>query len=191
MRLFAENFLKGKYADCLEFLNKMKPQLLLDIHFSSCVESVYAAIKDQIFVLSFLPYKTLDMHKLSHTLRMNVIEIESIISKLISKKIIPARIDSQTKTLQRLLQDDRQKTMEKILNLTEKHTREVKRGILRLSLMQHGMIVSRKNSNVSKHNNFHSMQVNEGEISQIEQYQDDDEFEDSDSYREMMIHDEI
>jgi len=147
VRSFSQNFLSGQYADCLEWLTTVRPQLLLDIHIAHCADTIISLIKDQVFIQQFSPYKSMDMNKMAASLRMPIETIEMSVESLISKGQIPARIDSQTKTMHRNECDERTNTLERILSLANKHAREMRRNMLRLSLMEHDLQVTSKESN--------------------------------------------
>jgi hypothetical protein len=53
-----------------------------------------------------------------------------------------ARIDSQSKIIHSRETNDRYNTIQKVLQLTNRHNKEIRRGLLRLSLMQNGLSVT-------------------------------------------------
>ena len=63
-------------------------------------------------------------------------------ASLISKGRMHARIDSQSKIIHSRETNDRYNTIQKVLQLTNRHNKEIRRGLLRLSLMQNGLSVT-------------------------------------------------
>ena len=141
-RQLVDNFFAGKYGDCLAYLERIRPELLLDIHLSKHVVPLIAQITERIVLQFFSPYSSLDLNRMATTLNMNAADLEVSVATLISTGKISARIDSQSKTLHRRQHDVRSLTLEKVERLSAKHLTEIKRGILRLSVMQHGLQVS-------------------------------------------------
>jgi hypothetical protein len=83
---------------------------------------------------------------MADTMSMDISRLERLVADLISKDKISARIDSQRKTLHRRQHDVRSVAIGKVLRLAEKNCVEVKRGILRLSLMQHNFCVPQRDT---------------------------------------------
>lgn len=64
-----------------------------------------------------------------------------------------ARIDSQTKIIHSRETNDRYNTIQKVMQLTKSHHKEICKGLLRLSLLQHGLSVSSGDKNLSQSTN--------------------------------------
>ena len=143
------SFFAGKYGECLSYFKTFQSELLLDLHLAKHVAPLIAQITERMILLYFSPYSSVDMNRMALALNMDIVTLEKSIASLISNNKISARIDSQSKTLHRREYDVRFDTMEKIERLSSKHLREVKRGILRLSVMQHGFQVPSRESAAS------------------------------------------
>ena len=61
---------------------------------------------------------------------------------LISQGRMHARIDSESKIIYSRETNDRYNTIQKVLQLTKQHNKDIRRGLLRLSLMENGLSVS-------------------------------------------------
>ena len=72
-------------------------------------------------------------------------KLEKDVASLITRGQLPARIDSHTKTLHRIQQEVRAVTVDRVLKVSQRHMGEIKRGILRLSVLQHGLQVPSAN----------------------------------------------
>mmetsp|Transcript_23453 Transcript_23453/g.22600 ORF Transcript_23453/g.22600 Transcript_23453/m.22600 type:complete len:541 (+) Transcript_23453:7-1629(+) len=156
VRLLVDNFFSGKYGDCLSYLESIKSELLLDLHLSKHVVSLISQITERVIIQYFFPYSSVDLNRMSSQLNLPFIALEKSLSSLISKDIISARIDSQSKTLIRKQSDVRSVTMEKVLKLSETHVRDLKRGMLRLSVMKDGLQVTNKDDKIAKDAQFTS-----------------------------------
>ncbi len=146
IKAFAHNFYNGRYVECFTWLNIVTPQLNLDIYLSPIITDLLRSIKDQLFIRYFTPYKTIDMRKMAAKMELTLENVEDIIAKLISRQLLPARIDSETKTVHRNEQDDRRVAISKILEVAAKHGQDVRNSLLNLSVLQHGLMVVSKDS---------------------------------------------
>ena len=160
------DFFMGKYGDCLSYLKEIQSELLLDIHLSKHANTLISKITERIILQYFSPYSSVDMNRMAETLNMNVGMLEKTVAALISNDKMLARIDSQSKTLHLRQDDVRTITLEKVERLSAKHLTEVKRGILRLSVTQHGLqVTGRENASGIRRGNQNSSSSNQSEIS--------------------------
>lgn len=153
IKYILNSFFAGKYGDCLSYLARIESELKLDVHLSRHVEPLISQITERMILLYFSPYSSVDMNRMAVALNMNIVQLEKSVAALIACDKIPARIDSQSKTLHRRQHDVRSVTIEKVERLSAKHLREVKRGILRLSVMQERFQVPSKDSSIGVRSN--------------------------------------
>jgi len=143
VRIFAQDYLAGNFDSCLKFLTTYKPQFLLEINLSSSVEELYRLITNQIVVQYMTPYSVVDLVKMSQRLNLNQVELEKLIAALVSSRKLSGKIDSLCNCFHR--QDDEgtltTTTVEHLLRVATKNQHDVKKSILRLSLMQHSFSV--------------------------------------------------
>jgi len=137
-------FVVSNFGACLIHLDMLKPQLLLDIHMHKFAEDLCVQISDRILVQYFSPYLSVDLRRMAEAFGYDVNILEKSLAALIAKGRLPARIDSQAKTMYRRQTDDRHEAMAKVKHLSKLHTSELRRGILRLSLLQNSFAVSTK-----------------------------------------------
>eukprot|EP01036_Dinobryon_divergens_P027801 gene27801-36629_t len=135
------DFYSGRYSQCLRRLNQLKPRLLLDLHLSRHVPALYAMIADRCILQYSTPYSVIDMNRMSSTLDIDIVHLETLVEKLVADGKIRATIDSQTKTIQQRSVDMQSVSTRKVLQLSEMYANRLKRDILHLSLLQHGFIV--------------------------------------------------
>lgn len=166
MRKLVNDFFMGKYGDCLTYLKEIQSELLLDIHLSKHANTLISKITERIILQYFSPYSSVDMNRMAETLNMNIGMLEKTVAALISNDKMLARIDSQSKTLHLRQDDVRTITLEKVERLSAKHLTEVKRGILRLSVTQHGLqVTGRENVSGIRRGNQNTSSSNQSEIS--------------------------
>jgi COP9 signalosome complex subunit 1 len=166
MRKLVNDFFMGKYGDCLTYLKEIQSELLLDIHLSKHANTLISKITERIILQYFSPYSSVDMNRMAETLNMNISMLEKTVAALISNDKMLARIDSQSKTLHLRQDDVRTITLEKVERLSAKHLTEVKRGILRLSVTQHGLqVTGRENASGIRRGNQNNSSSNQSEIS--------------------------
>eukprot|EP01041_Mallomonas_annulata_P007392 gene7392-15090_t len=144
VRILANDFINGNYSNVFKYLEQIKNQLLLDIHLYKYIDTLYATITDKVIIQYFSVYDAVDLRQMSIKLGMESSILIEKLSKLISNDLLSARIDSQTQTLHRRLHNDRHVTVEKVLHMSNQSVRDVRRALLRLSLMQHGFSISHK-----------------------------------------------
>ena len=139
-------FVQSSYGACLQHLEMLKPQLLLDLHLHKFADELCTLISDRVLIQYFTPYQSVSLNIMAEAFGKDVPSLEIALAQLISKGHLPARIDSQAKTMHRRHADDRHETVNKVKHLAKMHTSEIRRGILRLSLLQNGFVVSSKES---------------------------------------------
>lgn len=98
------------------------------------------------------------MRKMASSLKLPLTEVEEIVASLISKGSMHARIDSESKIIHSRETDERYDTIQKVIQLTNQHKKEICKGILRLSLSKNGLSVSIGDKNASQ-----SQYINEEE----------------------------
>lgn len=146
VRNLIQSFCQSNYGACLLLLEALKPQLLMDLHLHAHAHTLCALVSDRILVQYFTPYQAIDLGRMAEAFAMDLPTLERLTAQLISRGQLAARIDSQNKTLHRRTTDDRRATLAKVQRLATMHTAEVRRGILRLSLVKNGFVVSAKES---------------------------------------------
>ena len=139
-------FVQSSYGACLQHLEMLKPQLLLDLHLHKFADELCTLISDRVLIQYFTPYQSVSLNIMAEAFGKDVPSLEIALAQLISKGHLPARIDSQAKTMHRRGIDERHETVNKVKHLAKMHTSEIRRGILRLSLLQNGFVVSSKTS---------------------------------------------
>ena len=61
MRELISDFYSSRYTSLLQYLDGLKPSLLLDIHLHDHVDSLFGQIRSKALVQYFSPYSSVDM----------------------------------------------------------------------------------------------------------------------------------
>ena len=124
-----------------QVLEKLKPDLLLDIHLHDHVEALYADVRSKALIQYFSPFVTVDMKLMADAFNTPVMDLERELAKLIMAGQIPARIDSHNKVLHARHADQRTSTFQKALAMGDDYVRDSMALLLRINLMRHDFIV--------------------------------------------------
>eukprot|EP01117_Protostelium_nocturnum_P003806 TRINITY_DN15067_c0_g1_i1.p1 TRINITY_DN15067_c0_g1~~TRINITY_DN15067_c0_g1_i1.p1 ORF type:complete len:444 (+),score=172.86 TRINITY_DN15067_c0_g1_i1:156-1487(+) len=135
------DFYSSRYASCLKHLEKIKPILLLDLHLSQHVESLYQKIRSKALIQYFSPFTSVDLNTMAAAFNTNVNGLEKELSTLIVDGSIQARIDSHNKRLYARKMDQRSSTFQKALNIGEEYEENTKAILLRINLLRSEVVV--------------------------------------------------
>jgi len=150
LREIITGFYQGRYSDCLQALESLKPTLLLDIYFREHVESLYADIRVKALIQYSSPFSSVNIITMAESFNCAVSDLESELSKLIMEDKIQARIDSHSKVLYARYTDRRATTFQQALLLAGEYQQEMAGFILRTNLLQRDFIVrARKETGTS------------------------------------------
>ena len=122
-------------------LEKLKPDLLLDLHLHDHVEALYADVRSKALIQYFSPFVTVDMKLMADAFNTPVMDLERELAKLIMAGQIPARIDSHNKVLHARHADQRTATFQKALAMGDDYVRDSMALLLRINLMRHDFVV--------------------------------------------------
>ncbi|TPX34998.1 hypothetical protein SmJEL517_g02516 [Synchytrium microbalum] len=135
------SFYNSKYATCLQIMNRMKNDLLLDFYLSNHVDILMANIRKKALVQYFSPFQSVDMNKMATAFNTTVAQLEPEIAVLIQENAIQARIDSHNKVLRVKKTDQRTKIFEKSLEMGADYEKQAKYMLLRMKLIKADMVV--------------------------------------------------
>lgn len=141
LRDILHKFYASKYATCLDQLQQMKDNLLLDIFLSPHVEKLYSQIRNRALIQYFSPYVSADLHKMAASFNTTVPLLEDELTQLILDGQISARIDSRAKVLHARDVDHRCSTFEKALEIGRQYERRTKAVMIRALVLQNQLQV--------------------------------------------------
>eukprot|EP00039_Didymoeca_costata_P023820 m.8438 g.8438 ORF g.8438 m.8438 type:complete len:452 (-) comp3892_c0_seq1:126-1481(-) len=141
VRELLKAFCSSRYAKCLNLLNTMKSDLLLDIYLEYHINDLYERIREKALVQYFSPFLSVDMNKMAESFNCSVKELEKDLIKLISKGKIQARIDSDKKILHARTVNKRTSTFAEAMQLADYYDVHSKGILLRAAMMRNNLMV--------------------------------------------------
>ncbi|CAN8254067.1 unnamed protein product [Cochlearia groenlandica] len=137
VRELINDFYSSRYASCLEYLESLKANLLLDIHLHDHVDTLYEQIRKKALIQYTLPFVSVDLTRMADAFKTNVSGLEKELEALITDNQIQARIDSHNKILFARNADKRNATFQKVLQMGNEFDRDSRAMMLRASLLKH------------------------------------------------------
>ncbi|KAL0411962.1 UNVERIFIED_CONTAM: COP9 signalosome complex subunit [Sesamum latifolium] len=137
IRELINDFYSGRYASCMEHLENLKSNLLLDIHLHDHLKTLYEQIRSKALSQYVHPFVSVDLHMMASAFKTRVTDLEKELEALITNNQIKARIDSQNKILYAQHADQRNSTFQRVLQTESEFDREVRTMLLRASLLKH------------------------------------------------------
>ncbi|KAG0349349.1 cop9 signalosome complex subunit [Podila humilis] len=141
IRDLIQGFYNSNYSVCLDVMEKWKSDYLIDIHLHSHIEALYNNIRKKALVQFASPFLTVDLTKMAMSFATTVPVLEQELVSLIVAGQIEARIDSQQKILWAKQANKRSNIFEKTKAMGQEYERESKALVLRIQMMNHGLVV--------------------------------------------------
>jgi len=141
VREMINDFYSSKYASCIAHLDKLKGDLMLDIHLNDHVETLYQKIRSKALTQYFSPYVSVDLNTMAAAFNTTVIGIEKEFAKLIMDGSISARIDSHNKRLYARHTDQRSSTFQNAMKMGDDYQRNVNAMLMRVNLLRSEFVV--------------------------------------------------
>lgn len=136
VRELINDFYSSRYASCLEYLENLKANLLLDIHLHDHVETLYDQIRKKALIQYTLPFVSVDLGMMADAFKTSVSGLEKELEALITDNQIQARIDSHNKILYARHADQRNATFQRVLQTGGEFDRDVRAMVLRANLLK-------------------------------------------------------
>ncbi|GAB2217307.1 hypothetical protein Droror1_Dr00000479 [Drosera rotundifolia] len=137
MRELVNDFYSSRYASCLDYLEKLKANLLLDIHLHDHVETLYNDIRHKALIQYTIPFVSVELHMMANAFKTDVAGLEKELEALITNDQIQARIDSHNKILYARHADQRNTTFQRVLQTGGEFDRDVRAMLLRANILKH------------------------------------------------------
>ena len=141
IREAVQDFFHSRYAACLSYLDRLRPDLALDLHLHDHVKQLYEDVRSKALVQYCSPFVTVDMKLMATAFNVGVEALEKELAALIMQKHIAARIDSQSKVLYARQADQRTATFAAALKMGEEYMRDTQALLLRINLMRADFVV--------------------------------------------------
>jgi COP9 signalosome complex subunit 1 len=137
----AKDFFNKRYTEVFRILDGLTNDLQLDVLIGPHISNLVALLTEKTIVDYLIPYECVNLAKMKEAFGR---DLELTLVDLIGEKKLAARIDSANNTLWKLRQTTKDGAIEKVLALALVHGKETRRGLLRLSLVEHGFCVHGK-----------------------------------------------
>ena len=147
MMRFLVDFLERRYLAVIETCRMLEQQFQFDIIFSRHLTSIIALIIDKVFTQYVEPYEAVDISKMASGLSMTCKGVIIHLSDLIASGKIQAKLDTVSMTMRRTKLNHQDVAMKRVIRLTDEHSVNSQRALLRLRMLQNG--ISEDNQNES------------------------------------------
>lgn len=145
------DFYYTRYTRCLQTMDKIRPDLDLDMYLSRDVGSLYKLIREKAIVQYVSPFVTADLKRMEKVFGTTTDKLEEELLILIENDEISARIDSERHVLHAKEIDLRHVALSEAVSNGKEALEDAEALLLRITLLKHGLEVS---SNVSTSMNF-------------------------------------
>lgn len=129
-----EKFIKNGFGTCLDIMEEIRDQLLLNMYLSVHVKELYMLIRRRAIVQYFTPYVVADIPRMAEVFRVTVDELENELVEMIENDDISAQIDSFKKVLYAKKVNKQGEIYKQALELTRSLTSYANGVILRAAI---------------------------------------------------------
>eukprot|EP00270_Netrium_digitus_P022112 TRINITY_DN977_c0_g1_i2.p1 TRINITY_DN977_c0_g1~~TRINITY_DN977_c0_g1_i2.p1 ORF type:complete len:370 (-),score=100.16 TRINITY_DN977_c0_g1_i2:57-1166(-) len=136
VRELIHDFHASRYASCLNYLQKLKPSLMWDIHLHDHVNTLYDQIRHKALIQYTTPFISVNLHTMAAAFNTSVAGIEKELAALIMENQIQARIDSHHRILYAQDADQRNGTFQRSLQMGRQYQRDTRALLLRANLLR-------------------------------------------------------
>jgi len=141
VREMINDFYASRYKSCLGNLEKLRPDLQLDLHLHDHVEPLYQRIRNKALIQYFSPFISVDLNAMATAFNTTVAGLEKELARLIMDGSISARIDSHNKRLYARHTDQRSSTFQNALKVGDEYQRNANALLLRVNLMRNDFVI--------------------------------------------------
>jgi COP9 signalosome complex subunit 1 len=141
VREMINDFYSSRYKSCLSNLEKLRPDLQLDLHLHDHVEGLYQKIRNKALIQYFSPFISVDLNAMASAFNTSVGGLEKELARLIMDGSISARIDSHNKRLYARHTDQRSATFQNALRVGDEYQRNTTALLLRVNLMRNDFVI--------------------------------------------------
>jgi len=134
VREMISDFYESKYSSMITYLNKLTPELKLDVFFHEHINGLYEKIRSKALIQYVSPFTSVDLKKMATVFNTSVEALEKDIEKLVADKQIKARIDSHNKILYARATDQRNTTFQQVMDFGDNYLRDTESHILRMNM---------------------------------------------------------
>jgi len=142
-------FVNSRYTSCLNILESYRADYLLDIHLQKHVDDLYSMVRSKSIVQYFIPFSCVTLDSLNSAFAAPGKNIDKELSKMIERKELVARIDTQNKLLTSVPSAPRSSLHADALKTAKEYEREARRRIQHMNIAGAELeIRSKRNNNM-------------------------------------------
>lgn len=141
VRELISDFCASRYTKCLDTLEQLKPDLILDLYVGKDghVDRLYSMIRQEALMQYVSPFLTADLVRMEQVFKTTGPKLESELYQLIESGAIPARIDTQKRALYRKAEQTQVQALEEAVERGQEAFNDVEAMLLRMSLVKSGL----------------------------------------------------
>uniref|UniRef100_A0A7S0BQL0 PCI domain-containing protein n=1 Tax=Rhodosorus marinus TaxID=101924 RepID=A0A7S0BQL0_9RHOD len=138
------DFYNSEYAASLSYLERMKPDLALDLYLSAPVKALCGEVRSKGLIQYCQPYSSVDMRAIANSFNTTTEPILEELGALIAQGKIEARIDTENKVLFRKKKDRKALAYKEAIATGGDIFSEVDAMLLRMQLMRQNKYVGHR-----------------------------------------------
>lgn len=138
------DFYNSKYSTCLATLEKLRPELEIDIHLAKHVSKLYEKVRQKAVIQYFSPFSSVDLKLMAKAFNTTTEELEKELAQMIIADSIKARIDSQNKVLYAKQVDQRSATFNNSIATGQYFQGQIHDMLLKMNLTENEFVVKPK-----------------------------------------------
>jgi COP9 signalosome complex subunit 1 len=144
IRELITDFCATRYSSCLAYLDRLRPDLLLDPYLGcdGHVDRLYRKIRSKALVQYVDPYVTVDLARMAAVFKTEIENLEEELVELIENNTIQFRIDTQNRSLHRKTKNVRRSAVAEALAVGQTAFDEAEAMLLRMNLIKHDLSTS-------------------------------------------------
>lgn len=135
-------FVNGRYSHCLESLEPLRPDLLLDLHMQRHVDTVLNMVRSKCIVQYFAPFSCVTIKTLEKEFAPRDKSIDQELAEMIQEERLDARIDAKDRLLVAVRPNQRQALQKNALDVASQYEKEAKARLRRINLIMAGIDAS-------------------------------------------------
>lgn len=131
-----QEFVQCRFKNAFDYLEKMKPDLQLDLYASKYLGKLFSKIHELAVVQYFSPFSHAKISRMAEIFGVNQSDMETRLVELIGKNKMQARIDNFNKVVIAKYTDLRMDTYTKALERGTSYVRDLKSLIMKMRLVK-------------------------------------------------------
>mmetsp|Transcript_7549 Transcript_7549/g.13664 ORF Transcript_7549/g.13664 Transcript_7549/m.13664 type:complete len:252 (-) Transcript_7549:434-1189(-) len=142
VRELIADFHASRYTSALKYLEKLRPELQLDMYLSDHLSQLYDMVRSKALLQYVSPYEIVELTRMPDAFGTSVSQLQEELASLILQGQIHARIDAPKNVLNRIHTDLRARTVSEAFDVTRAACDDMECSLLRVILMKAGVTVT-------------------------------------------------